>query len=119
MKNEQIETFSAKELKRLREDYGLSQRKLGKLVGLSDLTILNYEKDKHPMPERAQRMFIRLFDELEKDIQLGELIREWDREVQKTVYEGIRLGRIQKGTDARSLPSMRNVVWLLDRLRNL
>ncbi len=119
MKISENEILNGKELKKLREDYGLTQQKLGDLVGLSRETIYNYEKDKHPIPERAQRMFIRLFDELEKDIQLGELIREWDREVQKTVYEGMRLGRIQKGTDARSLPSMRNVVRLLDRLRNL
>lgn len=81
-------------LRGLRTEYGLSQKDLADILGVSDRTLFKYEKDSTNIPDPIVKKYLQLFNVMYDDIFLG---KESDIFVQrkKLVTERMKLENTQ------------------------
>jgi len=91
------------ELKKWREDFGLTQKRLSHLLAVDKSTISAWETGKRRIPPRSERA-------------LQELILDWDNRIQ----DALNAPQLKKYViSADSLPSTRNVDRILRELKRI
>ncbi|MEK8022027.1 MAG: hypothetical protein VSS75_034555 [Candidatus Parabeggiatoa sp.] len=81
-----------------------------KLVGYrSRTTLLCHESERYPLPERAIKTYILLFQSFEDKHEIAKIIRDTNVHIIKEIREGVAMGRLPKGVQADVLPSYKKV----------
>jgi len=72
------------ELKRWREDFGLTQKRLSHLRDIDKSTISAWETGKRRIPPRSERSLKYFIEHVEQTKAIQELILDWDNRIRAT-----------------------------------
>jgi len=104
------------ELRQKREDWGLTQVRFAALLFVGHTTISMWETGMRKISPRYQRAINHLFDELEKNEAIQQMILDWDSRIEDALNAPQLKNLV---LSAETIPSMKNVDRILRELERI
>ncbi len=108
--------MTGSELKKWREDWGLTQVRLAALLGIKGNTISMWENERRRIPPRSERAIRHLIEHVEQTKALQEMILDWDSRIENAL-NAPQLKKMALSTER--LPNMKNVERILRELERI
>jgi transcriptional regulator with XRE-family HTH domain len=104
-------------LKKWREKWGLTQKRLAALLAVARPTISVWERGKRRIPPRSEMAIMYLIETVEKKEFLQQLVLDWDSRIE----DALNAPQLQKmeQLSARKIPSLKNVDRILRQLERI